>query len=116
MRVKMVQQLSGTRGDGTPWPGPGQEFDAAGDEFTWLTHTGDSQSHPIAVPVIEDRKVEAKVEKRPAPEDPKVETRKDDDDDERDAPPWEDDDEPDEKEVVATKRGPGRPRKDSLPK
>jgi hypothetical protein len=105
MRVRMVQQMSGTRPDGTPWPGAGEEFDASGEEFEWLTHTADSQSSPIAVPVTEKRGSE-QAETRPAPEDPKVETREDDTAEDAS----EDDD------VPPAKRGPGRPRKDSLPK
>jgi hypothetical protein len=115
MKVKMLQQLSGTRGDGSPWPAPGAVFDTSGEEFEWLTHTAASSPHPIAVPVAEEaRKDEPKTETRPAPADPQVETRAEPEPESAGPLPW-DEDEP-VADAPPAKRGPGRPRKDSLPK
>jgi hypothetical protein len=127
----MVQQMSGSRGD-VPWPPVGGELEVSDEEAAWLCAKGDSHSTPIAVPVAGHRKAEDKTETRPAPEDPKTETRADPktetraevrakDDAKADAEardeaadtslPW--DDEP--ADAPPPKKGPGRPRKDSLP-
>lgn len=102
MKVRMIQQMSGPRWDGSRWPEVGDTLDVSDEEGMALCRTTDNAPFPIAVPVM-DEKAET-----PEPEDEKAETRKAKDKDEdpigdpEDAPP--------------PKRGPGRPRKDSLPK
>ncbi len=71
MRIRLVQQMSGTRGDGQPWPPPGVAFDVSAAEGMELCHTAAGVSPPIAVPVVEERKVETAT----VPVDPKVEIR-----------------------------------------
>lgn len=68
MKVRMVQQMSGPRGDGTDWPAFGAEIDVSDEEGRDLCAGG------IAIPVAEERAAEtahvpdARVELRGEPE------------------------------------------------
>lgn len=104
MKVRMLQQMSGFRADGSRWPGPGDTLEVSDQEGMALCRTTDSNQYPIAVPV-EDKK-EKPAENRPAPDDPKNETRSEPKNDTPADPPA---------DPPPPKRGPGRPRKDSLP-
>jgi len=64
VKVKMLVDVTGTRGDGQPWPARGEEVDVPDDEGADLIKSG------IAEGVAEKR--DAKVEKATAP---KAETR-----------------------------------------
>ena len=68
--VRMVQQMSGRRYDGRAWPPYGATFEVSAEEAADLCHTA-AGATPIAVPVVEMRKVET----ADAPVDPKVEVR-----------------------------------------
>lgn len=83
MKVKLIQQMSGPRYDGRDWPDFGVEFEVPDAEGRDLCAGG------IAVPVVEERKVEIAA----PPPDPTVEVR---------AEP-----EPPVEEPI--RRGPGRP-------
>jgi hypothetical protein len=116
MRVRMVQQMSGSRGE-VPWPPVGGELEVSDEEAAWLCAKGDSHSTPIAVPVAGHRKAEDKTETRPAPEDAKIETRAEPKAETKvppkdELPPW---DEP-AADPPPAKRGPGRPKNSDLPK
>lgn len=90
MKVKMIQQMSGPRHDGSDWPNFGEILDAPDWEGPELIAGG------LAVPVAEERKVESAA----MVADPKVELRGEDsavDDDESSLP------------VEMRRRGPGRP-------
>jgi hypothetical protein len=69
--VRMAQQMSGRRYDGREWPPYGGTIEVSAEEAAELCHTSAGSSTPIAVPVVEARKVET----ADAPEDPKVEAR-----------------------------------------
>jgi hypothetical protein len=47
--VKMVQQMSGQRGDGREWPPAGVDFEVDAEEARFLTRTADGSSTPLAV-------------------------------------------------------------------
>jgi hypothetical protein len=70
VKIRMVQQMSGGRGDGQDWPPPGGELTVSDEEGMLLCSTSPSQPTPIAVPVAEERAAPA----APKP-DPRVETR-----------------------------------------
>lgn len=109
MRIRMVQQMSGSRPDGRIWPGVGEELDVSDAEGMELCRAFDSHSHPIAVPVpaVEARKVE-----RPEPPpDPRIETRSAPDEARNETGPAKDDDEDKPDIEMPVRRGPGRPRK-----
>lgn len=63
VRVRLVQQMSGNRGDGTPWPAVGEVIEVGEAEAEQLCRVGDSHSKPIAERVEEPE---------PAPEKPKA--------------------------------------------
>jgi hypothetical protein len=65
VKVQMVWQMSGTRGDGQDWPDPGGPIDLPVHEARSLIERG------AAVPLVEERAVETAV----APVDPAVEER-----------------------------------------
>lgn len=65
MKVRMIQQMSGPRGDGTDWPPYGGVLDTSEQEGRDLCNGG------VAVPVAETRKAET----ADAPPDAKVEER-----------------------------------------
>lgn len=70
MKVRIIQQMSGSRPNGLPWPPAGTVLDVPDWEGRSLCATGDSHDTPIAVPVVEER-----AETRPAPQPTPVETR-----------------------------------------
>jgi hypothetical protein len=61
----MIWQMSGTRGDGRDWAGPGEPMDLPEHEARSMIERG------AAVPMVEERKVET----ADAPVDPAVELR-----------------------------------------
>jgi hypothetical protein len=69
MKVRLVQQMSGIRPDGKPWPDVGGVLEVSAEEGRALCHVASQAGSAIAVPVVED-----KVE-RAIPDDKKVETR-----------------------------------------
>lgn len=95
--VRMVTQMSGTRGDGSDWPAPGQTLWVTEEEARALCHQPHPGSPPVAVRV-EHRKVEhaapaPKAETRPGPTEAEVASAE----------------VPDENLPVEMRRGPGRP-------
>jgi hypothetical protein len=66
----MVQQMSGSRGDGQPWPQPGGTLTVSEDEARVLCST--ASGSPIAVPVARE---ERRTETGDAPESPRTEAR-----------------------------------------
>jgi hypothetical protein len=98
----MVQEISGGRPDGTPWPPPGSILEVSDAEGAELCRSDDHTDHPIAVPVVEERTETAvakapEPEKRAEPEDAAEDTSEPAEDVAEDAPP--------------VRRGPGRPRR-----
>ena len=71
IEIRMIQEMSGLRGDGKPWPPVGGTISVSEAEARNLCRS-DRGSTPIAVPVVEDR-----AETGDAPADQKVETRAD---------------------------------------
>ena len=65
MLVRMIWQMSGTRGDGQDWVNPGEVMNLPDHEARSLITYG------AAVPMVEERKVET----ADAPPDPSVEVR-----------------------------------------
>jgi hypothetical protein len=118
MKIRMVHQMSGPRPDGRPWPAVGETLDVSDQEGMELCRLHDGHSHPIAVPVeTNDPRVETRVGFRTRAgvpdlgDDPDGDnTPESGDGPNADSPPWE---EPGP--APPPKRGPGRPRKDSLP-
>jgi hypothetical protein len=71
-RVRMMQDISGSRGDGRAWPPRGVEFEVDEAEARMLTHVADGSDSPLAV------YAEERAETADAPEKP-VETREEKD-------------------------------------
>lgn len=65
MLVRMIWQMSGTRGDGKDWAGPGEPMNLPEHEARSMIERG------AAVPMVEERAVET----ADAPVDPAVEVR-----------------------------------------
>jgi hypothetical protein len=63
VKVRMLVKISGGRGDGSDWPGPGEVLEVDGDEGAQLC-----AAH-LAVPVVEERAEKA------VPPETDVETR-----------------------------------------
>jgi hypothetical protein len=97
MRVRVIQQMSGIRGDGSSWPAAGEEFEVGDAEGADLCRVG------IAVPVAEERAVEV-AEPVSAPVEVREEPPA--------APALEPAPEP-ESPLIPVKRGPGRPPKNA---
>lgn len=126
MKVRMVQQMSGSRADGSRWPDVGEILETSDEEGMLLCATTDNSPNPIAVPVGKDAKDTVKH----MDEDPRIENRGEGGADEQPADKPAEDGEPKAEEKAKDdddpigdpgpapepKRGPGRPRKDSLPK
>lgn len=72
--IEMVQQMSGLRPDGRPWPPVGGVIDVSEDEARELCHTESQQSHPRAKRVAargqetadDEREAETASDPRPA--------------------------------------------------
>ena len=106
MTVVMKLQISGSRGD-MPWPAPGQELDAGADEERQLVNMGVAEWAPEKEKSVQEPKgVWPPPEERAVvPEVAEVRTEKPEP---KPAPE-------ESLETIAPRRGPGRPRKDSLP-
>lgn len=72
VEIRMVMQMSGTRGDGTTWPPVGGTLTVSDSEARQLCDT--SHGSPIAVPVVTE---ERRTETGDAPVSAKTETRDD---------------------------------------
>jgi len=95
MKIRLVQQMSGYRSDGTRWPDPGTIMEVSDGEGAELCRSDSHNTTPIAIPVVEERTETA------VPKSAPVEVRAE---------------EPDVEPVTGepgepVKRGPGRPRK-----
>ena len=103
MRVRMVQQISGGRPDGTPWPDPGAILEVGDAEGAELCRD-DGHGSAIAVPIaVIEKRAETPEAKLPEPEtraEPEAaedaETSAEDASEDTEAP---------------ARRGPGRPRR-----
>ena len=102
MRVKLVQEMSSYRADGTRWPDPGTIMEVSDGEGAELCRSDSHNATPIAIPVVEERTEKAVPKSAPA------EVRAEEPDVEPAEPAAEPDAEPSEQPV---KRGPGRPRR-----
>lgn len=71
IEVRMVQQVSGTRGDGRPWPPVGGTITVSDAEARDLLRSN-LGSTPLAIPVVAE---ERRTETADAPADAKVEVR-----------------------------------------
>lgn len=100
MKVIMMMQISGARGDDM-WPSPGEPLDVSDEEGRRLVNAG------IAV---EDSGEEKAAEWPPGEERAVVEETSEKRTQDPASPPGDQ-----VLEDVAPRRGPGRPRKDSLP-
>lgn len=72
VEIRMVQQMSGSRGDGTAWPPVGGTLTVSAEEARQLCDT--SHGSPIAVPAVSE---ERRTETGDAPASGKTETRDD---------------------------------------